>query len=63
MNEEEIVYTMSELQVILKIGNNTAYKLVKLNGFPSIQIGKKILIPKSELNEWLKNNKNSKIIL
>ena len=60
---EEVVYTMSELQTILKIGKNTAYKLVKLKGFPSIQIGKKILISKNELNEWLKNNKNSKIVL
>lgn len=60
---EEVVYTMSELQTILKIGKNTAYKLVKLKGFPIIQIGKKILIPKNELNEWLKNNKNSKIVL
>ena len=50
MNEEEIVYTMSELQVILKIGKNTAYKLVKLKGFQSIQIGKKILILKNGIN-------------
>ena len=40
---EEVVYTMSELQTILKIVNNTE--------------------PKNELNEWLKNNKNSKIVL
>ena len=63
MNEEEIVYTMSELQVILKIGKNTAYKLIKLKGFQSMQIGKKNIKQKNELNEWLKNNKNSKIIL
>ena len=62
MNEIKM-YSMKELQQIMHIGKNTAYKLVKLKGFPSIQIGKKILIPKSELNEWLKNNKNSKIIL
>ena len=35
-NESKIrMYSMKELQNIMGIGKNTAYKLVKLKGFPS----------------------------
>lgn len=35
------LYTITDLQTILHIGKNTAYKIAKLKGFPTIQIGKK----------------------
>jgi len=57
------LYTMSELQTQLHIGKNTAYKLVKMKGFPSIQIGKKILVPKEGLDKWLRENMGSHIYL
>lgn len=55
------MYTISELQDILHIGKGCAYKIVKTKGFPTIQIGKKILIPKDELVKWIKDNMNTKI--
>lgn len=50
------LYTITDLQTILHIGKNTAYKIAKLKGFPTIQIGKKILIPKEDFNQWMQNN-------
>lgn len=50
------LYTITDLQTILHVGKNTAYKIVKLKGFPKIQIGKKILIPKEDFNQWMQNN-------
>ena len=53
-NESKIrMYSMKELQNIMGIGKNTAYKLVKLKGFPSIKIGNKILIPHNKLYDWI----------
>ena len=63
-NESKIrMYSMKELQNIMGIGKNTAYKLVKLKGFPSIKIGNKILIPHNKLYDWIKKNNGSNIIL
>ena len=57
------LYTTKELQSELNIGKNTVYKLVKLKGFPKIQIGKRILIPKEEFAKWIKDNIGDKINL
>lgn len=48
--------TVKQLQEDWKIGRNTAYKLLHIDGFPHLQIGKKILIPKEELDKWVINN-------
>lgn len=56
-------YQTKDLCIILGIGKNTAYKLVKLDGFPKVQIGKKIFIPKEELEIYLKKHIGSKIKL
>ena len=47
--------TVKEVQEKLKVGERNAYKLVNLTGFPKIRIGKKILVPEDELEEYLKN--------
>ena len=56
-------YQTKDLCNILGISKNTAYKLVKLDGFPKVQIGKKIFIPKEELEVYLKKHIGSKIKL
>ena len=55
--------TVKQLQVKLNMGRNKVYKLVHLKGFPSIRIGKTILVSESELNKWLLENQNSQIYL
>ena len=50
-----------DLCSILGISKNTAYKIVKLDGFPKIQIGKKFFIPKDDLEAYLNKHIGSKI--
>ena len=53
--------TVKELQNKLNMGKNKTYKLVHTKGFPTIRIGKTILIPEDELQQWLSDNINSQI--
>lgn len=51
---EKLTYTVDELAQALSIGRNQAYNLCHEQGFPSIRIGKRLVIPVDSLREWLK---------
>ena len=51
---ERQTMTVKELMAFLGIGRVTAYKLVNENGFPSIRIGRKVLIDREGLQAWIK---------
>ena len=46
--------TVKEVQVILNIKKDKAYKLMKTSGFPSVQIGNSLRVPEDELEKWSK---------
>ncbi len=46
---------------MLGVSKNTAYRILKLDGFPKIQIGKKFFIPEDDLTIYLKKHIGSKI--
>ena len=48
--------TVKEFVSEYGIGTNKAYEIVNSKGFPIIRLGKKILIVRDRLDEWLKNN-------
>lgn len=50
------VLTVKEVQTIIRTGRNSTYKLIKENKIKHICVGKKILIPKQYLIEFLKTN-------
>lgn len=50
------VLTPTEARAILKIGKNSIYQLIKNNKIKHIRVGKKILIPKQYLIEFLQDN-------
>ena len=50
------MYSVKDIEKILGVSHNTAYKLTKLKGFPSIQIGRKIIIPKDEFEKWVEKS-------
>ena len=55
MNIQEKDYlTVKDLQDYLGFGKNKIYTLVNQNDFPKIRIGKNFLIPREELNTYLK---------
>ena len=47
------VVTVKELCHMLQIGKNTAYDLLNSGGIPSIRIGRKRLIPKTYVIEYV----------
>ena len=51
---DKLTVNVGELARMLGIGRNQAYALCKTQGFPAVQIGKRILIPVEGLREWLK---------
>lgn len=44
--------SVDEMAKILSIARVTAYQLTKMEGFPSFQIGKRIIIPLRSLHQW-----------
>lgn len=57
----KLTITVSQLAKCLGIGMNSAYSLVNKNTFPKIVVGRRILIPKKGLQEWL--DKESRIAI
>lgn len=52
---EKLTYSVREVSKILGIGITAAYQLAKSAGFPSLRVGKRILIPCQAFSEWLQN--------
>lgn len=47
------ILNVKQMAKYLGIGINAAYKLVHQDGFPSLRIGKRIVIPKTQLDKWV----------
>lgn len=57
------VLTAKELAVVLRIGRDKAYSLIKSKGFPSICIGKRYIVTEKALNEWLSKYESRSFIV
>jgi len=53
---------IADIQSMLHIGRNTAYSLLKNNAISSIHVGKKYIIPKSSVIDFLSSRKGCGII-
>lgn len=56
MNSNERFYnflTVDEMANYLRIGRSKAYQICQQEDFPKITLGKKIRIPREELNSWI----------
>ena len=47
------VVSIAELQSMLRIGRNTAYDLLKSGAISSIRVGKRYIIPKTSVIDFL----------
>ena len=52
-DEERMTITVEQLAQELHISRPTAYNLVKQKGFPAFTIGKRVLINKQALQNWM----------
>ena len=56
LNKYNDILTVEELCEVLRIGKNTAYKLLKSGEIKSIKIGKVYKIPKKSVRKYLEQN-------
>jgi excisionase family DNA binding protein len=50
---EKLTYTVQEVAKLIGCSLPKAYELTKVQGFPAIHLGRKIVIPKIEFKDWL----------
>ena len=48
-----VMLSVTNMAKFLGISRTNAYELIHTKGFPKIQLGKRIVIPKDKLLEWL----------
>lgn len=46
---------VEELAAAMRISRAKAYELVHQDGFPTVRLGKRILVPRDDFENWLKN--------
>ena len=51
-----LMLSVPEMAAALGISRAGAYELARSKGFPALRIGTRIVIPKDELREWIKQN-------
>lgn len=51
--ELPLTLTVPEVGEVLGISRAAAYELVRSNGFPSMRIGTRILVPKDKFITWI----------
>lgn len=58
---DQLPITLSANQVaqVLGISRANAYTLMHSKGFPTIQIGKRMVVPKNKLIEWMERQTTS----
>ncbi len=55
-DELPIMLSVPQLAVVLNISRSGAYALVRSDGFPSLKIGSRIVVPKDKLQDWINEN-------
>ena len=55
-NELPIMLSVPQLASMLGISRSGAYTLARSEGFPSLKIGSRIVIPKGKLQNWINEN-------
>ena len=52
-DELPLMLNMKQLANLLGISDASAYELIQEEGFPALRIGKRIVVPKEELQNWI----------
>lgn len=55
--------TTKDVQQILKIGKNSAIKLINLPDFPKVRIGRSVRIPEEDFKKYMDSYKNMNIAI
>ena len=52
-DELPLLLNMKQVASLFGISDSSAYELVQEEDFPSLRIGKRIIVPKEELQKWI----------
>ena len=55
-DELPLLLNTTQLADLLGVSHSSVYELIQKPGFPSLRIGKRIVIPKEELRQWISRN-------
>lgn len=58
-HSKALTISVEELGRRLNISRSKAYELTKLNGFPKLRIGARVLIPLVQLEQWITSQSKS----
>ena len=59
MEQLPLTLSANQLAQVLGISRANAYTLLHSKGFPTIQIGKRMVVPKNKLIEWMERQTTS----
>ena len=48
-----LLLNVKQLAALLGVSDSSVYELIEEEDFPSLRIGKRIVIPKEELRKWI----------
>ena len=55
-DELPLLLNVKQVASVLGISDSGAYELIQEDDFPSLRIGKRIVVPKEELRKWISNH-------
>ena len=53
MESQKLAYSVSEAAELLGLSRPTIYQLIHRTGFPVVRIGRRTLIPRRALEDWI----------
>ena len=56
MLSNKLAFTVAEAAQVLSLSKNLMYQLANRDDFPSIRLGKRIMIPRDKLIEWVNSH-------
>ena len=64
MNDNEIKYiSVREAAVRVGVSKDTMFKLAKQDGFPCVKIGRRYVIHKDRLDEWMQGHEGREVVV
>lgn len=58
MNHDKEILNANELAEFLGISKTVAYRLLHQDDFPVLRLGKRLLVPRDSLKEWIASHSN-----
>jgi len=53
-----VVLTVNDVMILLRVSRANAYKIMNTDNFPKFTLGKRILVKKSDFQNWLETCSN-----